>query len=45
LKLTHASLGPFWQRLLDANAPFRVIDGDQIVSAPIEISDDMLCPA
>ena len=31
-----------WQRLRSANAPFRVVEGDILVSAPIEIYDDML---
>jgi len=31
-----------WQRLRRENAPFRVIEGDTIISASIEVYDDML---
>jgi hypothetical protein len=31
-----------WRRLRRENAPFRVLDGDAVVSAPIEIYDDVV---
>jgi hypothetical protein len=31
-----------WQRLRRENAPFRVIEGDAVISASIEVYDDML---